>query len=150
MELILWRHAEAEDGAADMQRRLTAKGIRQADRMAAFLRPLLPQGARVLVSPAVRAQQTAQALGLDLVTEPAIAPGASARALLDAAGWPGGEGCVLLVGHQPSLGEAAALLMTGAAAGWSVKKGAVWWFSRRARGGATETLLRLVIAPDLL
>ncbi|MDR0481213.1 MAG: histidine phosphatase family protein [Gallionellaceae bacterium] len=150
MELILWRHAEAEDGADDMRRRLTGKGDKQADKMAAFLRPLLPKETRILASPAVRAEQTVKTLGLDFITEPAIAPAAPARALLQAANWPKGSGCVLLVGHQPSLGAAAALAMTGTATYWNIKKGAVWWFGQRERDGETETLLRLAMAPEFL
>jgi phosphohistidine phosphatase len=118
--------------------------------MAAFLRPLLPKETRILASPAVRAQQTAKALGLDFITEPAIAPAASAGALLLAANWPEGSGCVLLVGHQPSLGAADALLMTGKTADWNIKKGAAWWFGQRERDGETETLLRLAMAPEFL
>jgi len=150
MELILWRHAEAEDGIPDSARRLTAKGEKQAAKMADFLHSRLPQDTRILASPAVRTQQTAHALGKHFITEPGIAPGASPRAILKAAEWPQGEGCVLIVGHQPALGEVAALLLTGATQYWSVKKGAVWWFSRRERAGEAETLLRLVITPDLL
>jgi len=37
MDLILWRNAEAEEGARDLERRLTAKGRRQADRIALWL-----------------------------------------------------------------------------------------------------------------
>ena len=33
MDLILWRHAEAEPGEPDLGRRLTAKGHKQAERM---------------------------------------------------------------------------------------------------------------------
>ena len=33
MDLILWRHAEAEPGEPDLGRRLTAKGLKQAERM---------------------------------------------------------------------------------------------------------------------
>lgn len=150
MELILWRHAEAEDGSPDMERRLTAKGEKQADKMAAFLRTRLPQNTRILVSPARRTQQTAQALTRNFTTEPAIAPGASPQAILKAVDWKNGEGCVLVVGHQPSLGEVAAMLMSGNPEYWSVKKGAVWWLSRREREENSETVLRLVIAPDLL
>jgi phosphohistidine phosphatase len=150
MDLILWRHAEAEDGIPDMERRLTAKGEKQADRMAAFLRPRLPHDTHILVSPARRTQQTAQALTKNFDTETAIAPGASPQAILEATGWLEGGGCVLIVGHQPSLGEVAALLMTGAPVYWSIKKGAVWWLGRREREGAQETVLRLAIAPDLL
>jgi phosphohistidine phosphatase len=148
MELILWRHAEAEDSIPDIGRRLTAKGQKQADKMAVFLRSRLPQDTRILVSPAMRTQQTAQALTKRFITEPAIAPGASPQAILEAAD--GTEGCVLIVGHQPALGEVAALLMAGKPEYWSIKKGAVWWFSRREREENPETVLRLVIAPDLL
>jgi len=150
MELILWRHAEAEDGMPDMARRLTAKGEKQADKMAAFLRTRLPQDTRILVSPAKRAQQTAQALSKNFITESTIAPGASPQAILKAADWLEGDGCVLIVGHQPALGEVAALLMAGKPEYWSIRKGAVWWLSRREREENSETTLRLVIAPDLL
>lgn len=150
MELILWRHAEAEDGIADMARQLTAKGKKQADKMAAFLLPRLPQDTRILVSPARRTQQTAQALTSNFITEPALAPGASPQAILKAANWLEGEGCVLIVGHQPTLGEVAALLMAGQAEYWSIKKGAIWWFSCRQREGNSATTLRLVISPELL
>ena len=150
MELILWRHAEAEDGAPDNARSLTAKGEKQADKMAAFLRAVLPHDTRILVSPTKRTRQTAQAFTNHFTTAADIAPGAAPEAILKAAGWPDGKGSVLVVGHQPALGEAAALLMTGHADGWSIKKGAVWWFSCRAREGGCQTSLRLVIAPDHL
>ena len=57
MDLILWRHAEAhviKEGQSDLDRGLTAKGERQAARMADWLSQRLAQGTRVLVSPAVR------------------------------------------------------------------------------------------------
>lgn len=147
MELILWRHAEAEEGFPDHSRALTRKGERQAQRMAEFLAPRLPEELRILVSPALRTQQTARALGRSFLTEPAIAPGAGAHAALQAAGWPHGKNA-LLVGHQPWLGETAALLMSGRSDYWTIKKGAVWWFSHRARDG--QTVLRLVITPEHL
>ncbi len=113
MELILWRHAEAEDGIPDMARQLTAKGAKQADKMAAFLRTRLPQDTRILVSPAKRAQQTAQALTKNFITEQSISPGALPQTILKAADWLDGKGCVLIVGHQPALGEVGATLMSG-------------------------------------
>lgn len=150
MELILWRHAEAVDGQPDMERCLTAKGVKQAERMATFLRSRIPQDTRILVSPAVRAQQTASALTKHFITEPAIAPNCSVNSLLNAARWPDGEGCVLLVGHQPVLGEAAALMLCDSRASFSVKKGSIWWLSRRHNEGDYQTSLRLAITPDLL
>lgn len=157
MDLILWRHAEAEDGGErmpDAKRRLTARGEKQARRMAAWLIERLPRKTVVLVSPAERTQQTAHALGPAFEIEPKIGVGADCVDLLAAAGWPEGKGkgggAVLLVGHQPALGRLAALLLSGAEADWNVKKGAVWWFSNRTREGKTQTVLRTAVNPDLL
>ncbi len=147
MELILWRHAEAEDGVPDLKRCLTPKGEKQAEKMAAFLRKQLPQRTRILVSPAVRTQQTAHALTKQFETEPDIGPGSDADTVLHAAGWPKGQGSVLIVGHQPYLGEVAAKLLSGSDASYSIKKGAVWWIDCREGG---EITLRLVISPDFL
>jgi phosphohistidine phosphatase len=148
MELILWRHADAEDGMPGTERALTAKGFKQAERMAAWLRSRLPKDAVVLASPALRAQQTAQALTRKFETSDAVGTAATPEAVLAAAGWPDGKAVVIVVGHQPTLGAAAALALTGQATPWSVKKGAVWWLDHRARDPAT--VLRLVISPDLL
>jgi len=150
MDLILWRHAEAEPGDPDLGRRLTSKGLKQAERMAAWLEPRLPDTTRILVSPAARSQQTALALGRKFKVVDEIAPGASAAALLAAAGWPDGRETVLVVGHQPTLGEVAATLLTGDAAGWSLRKGAVWWLSNRNRDGDSAVVLKLAIGPDLV
>ena len=148
MQLILWRHAEAEDGVPDMKRRLTAKGEKQAEKMAAFLRARLPQHTRILSSPAARAQQTAQALTKHFDTDPSIGPGSDPPSVLRAAGWPEGEGSVLLIGHQPYLGEIAALLMTGRHLSFSIKKGAVWWLD--CEEGGRQANLRLAISPDFI
>jgi phosphohistidine phosphatase len=147
MDLILWRHADAEPGMPDAARRLTPKGERQAEKVGAWLDRHLPDDTTILVSPAVRAQQTALGLGRKFRTVDEIAPGASAAAVLAAAGWPGGRGSVLVVGHQPSLGEAAALVLTGEEACWAVKKGAFWWLSQRDHDAAV--VLRAVLGPDL-
>ncbi len=148
MELILWRHAEAADGMPDDARPLTEKGRRQAERVAHFLRNRLAKDTRILVSPALRAQQTATALTRHFSTEPAVGTGATPQSILSAAGWPNAEGALLVVGHQPCLGELAALLLTGKIDSWSMKKGAVWWFSRQPDDD--RATLRLVIAPDQL
>jgi len=149
MDLILWRHAEAEPGEPDLGRRLTAKGLKQAERMGEWLDAHLPDGTRVLVSPADRAQQTALGLKRKFKTVDAIAPGASVAAVLSAAGWPDGRDSVLIVGHQPTLGAVAAFLLSGEEAYWSVRKGAIWWLSNRDRAGSSATLLRVVLGPDM-
>ncbi len=148
MDLLLWRHAEAEEGEDDLARPLTERGRRQAKAMAAWIRAHQPKGLRILVSPAARARQTATALQLPFEIEGRIAPEACASDLIAASGWPGGGGAVLLVGHQPALGRLAALVLAGFEAGWSIRKGALWWLSRRIRGGDAQCVLRAVIAPD--
>lgn len=150
MDLILWRHAEAEDavaGQTDLDRRLTEKGERQAARMAEWLNARLPQGARILASPARRTQQTALALGRPLETLAVLSPGGSVDAMIEAGGWPSSDGPRVLVGHQPTLGACAARLLAGRPQGWSLRKGAVWWL--RSRNGG-EVLLLAVQSPELL
>ncbi len=150
MDLILWRHADAEEGSPDGERELTAKGVKQAARMAKWLRPRLPEDAVVLTSPARRAQQTARALTADFKIVEEIATSASAEGLLRACGWPKTGRTLVVVGHQPTLGEVAAVLLTGTPAQWSLKKGAVIWIAHGAGGGFARPGLRAAIAPDLL
>ena len=150
MDLLLWRHAEAEDGFPDLKRKLTARGEKQAAQMAEWLKKHAPKNLRILVSPAVRCQQTAKALGLPFETDKRIGTEGNVANLLAAAGWPevSKDGAVLVVGHQPTLGQTAALLLSGAEDNWTLKKGAVWWFSNRTRQGKSQTVLRAVIPPD--
>ena len=149
MDLILWRHADAEDGKPDLERRLTDKGRKQAARVAKWLRERLPQDYRLISSPAARAQQTAEALETPKIVE-ALAPGASARDILKAAQWPDYDGVVIVVGHQPDLGRVAAYLVSGANVEWSLKKGALWWLTYRKRDGESQVVVRAVASPDLL
>ena len=91
MDLILWRHAEAQllrEGRTDLERALTPKGERQAQRMAEWLNQRLAESTRVLVSPAVRTQQTAAALGRPFKTVATLAPDGTVGGLLKAARWP--------------------------------------------------------------
>ena len=150
MDLILWRHAEARDGVPDSPRELTGKGRKQARAMAAWLESRLPKGARVIASPAKRCQQTAAALPGEFEMLEALGVGGSASGVLKAAGWPDATGAVVVVGHQPTLGRVAALLLTGEEADWNVKKGGVWWFSSHGRGGEPESVLQSVMSPGLV
>lgn len=149
MHLILWRHAEAEDGNDDLARTLTPRGREQAAQMAAWLKKHGPSDLRVLVSPAVRTRQTADALGLSYQVVDSIAPGCAPQAVLQAAAWPEAEGAVLVVGHQPTLGGAAALALTGTPSYWSVKKGAIWWLGTRQRDDDAQIVVRAVLTPDI-
>jgi len=150
MDLILWRHCEADAGEPDLGRRLTSKGLKQAERMAEWLERHLPDTCRILVSPADRAQQTASALPRKFRTVPELAPGATVAAVLAAANWPDSREPVLVVGHQPTLGMVASFLLSGEEAYWSVRKGAVWWLSNRVREDGAAVVLKTVIGPDFV
>jgi phosphohistidine phosphatase len=147
MELILWRHAEAEarqPRQADADRALTGKGRKQAKRMADWLGVRLKGRYRLLVSPALRTRQTAEALSKNYEPCEDLGSGATARRLLQASGWPEQEGTVILVGHRPGLNRLASLLLTGRESEWEIKKGAVWWFQSRGEGEAAH--LRAVVS----
>ncbi len=148
MDLILWRHAQAEEGTPDLERPLTPQGRKQAARMAVLLDRYLPSGCRILCSPAVRTRQTADALGRKYKVVPEIGPGATPQQVLEAVGWPDGRGPVLVVGHQPWLGQVAALLLSGQPQDWTVKKASAWWIAQRDRDEGNPIYLKAVFTPE--
>ena len=159
IHLFLWRHAEAEDGPPDLERALTGHGRRDAKHVASALAKHLDGDARLIASPAVRTRETAQPLAarlsLDVEVDHRLAPGARTRdvlATLDEVMREGNadELALVLVGHQPWVGQVARRLLTGKDGDWSVKKASVWWLVRRSRNGDSEWTLRTVIDPDLL
>ncbi len=148
MNLILWRHAEAEEGTPDAARELTAKGEKQAQKIARWLKDHLDdEPVRLLVSPARRAQQTAEALDEHIETRKELAVDSSATQILRVTGWPDAQGTVIVVGHQPTLGQLAALILSGTEADWSIKKGAIWWFETDLSEDGLATHLRTVLGP---
>jgi phosphohistidine phosphatase len=157
MDLILWRHAEAEvaqEGEDDLSRALTKKGEKQAARMAAWLDRHLPEGTRVLVSPAVRTQQTVAPLGRKFKLRDELVPETSVDDVLGLLKWqeatgPQIKGSVLLVGHQPYLGQLVAKLLGMQEHHCPVRKGGVWWLRTRVRDGQPQTVLLTVACPEL-
>lgn len=157
MDLILWRHAEAEDlpedgsqMVSDLDRSLTSRGEKQAARMAAWLDRQLPEGARIVVSPARRCEQTALALGRKYRVRAELAPGSSPAQLLELVQWPLSKGPVLVIGHQPTLGQTVAQLLGLKESECPVKKGAVWWLRSRDRDGQNQTVVVTVQSPEVL
>ncbi|WP_213294467.1 phosphohistidine phosphatase SixA [Paraburkholderia sacchari] len=154
MNLILWRHAEAEDiAASDLARQLTTRGRKQAQNVARWLRARLPDDAVILASPAARTMQTAEALTDQYRVVRELAPNASVDAVLAAAGWPDGiASTVVVIGHQPTLGEVAARLLSTEDTGrsWAMKKAGVFWIKSRERNGDGDAVLLAAITPDLV
>lgn len=150
MDLLLWRHAEAVDSIPDNLRELTDRGHKQARKVAGWLDDHRPKRLRVMASPTMRTRQTVAAFTDDFEIITALSPAHGVSDILAATGWPDGRGAVLVVGHQPTLGRLASLLLSGEEQDWSVKKGALWWFTNRVRNDETQTVLRAVISPDLI
>ncbi len=153
MDLILWRHAEAQewvDGCDDLARELTKRGEKQASRMANWLDRQLPEGTRIVVSPARRTEQTALALARKYKVRPELAPDSSVEQLLALVQWPDAKGTVLVIGHQPTLGQTIAQSLGLGASECAVKKGAVWWLRTREREAVLETVVVTVQSPEFL
>jgi len=148
MDLILWRHAQAEAGEPDEGRELTQQGRKQALRMGAWLDRSLPSGCKILCSPTSRTVQTVEALGRKYKIVPEIGPMASATEVLNAVGWPDSKTPVMVVGHQPWLGEVASLILTGQEQDWTLKKSNAWWISHRLRDEGNEVFLKAVLSPE--
>jgi len=153
MNLVIWRHADAAPGTPDEARPLTEAGKAQARAVAAWLQARLPRPYRIMGSPAVRARATAAALGPDYEAIPELGYGlasATGPAVLNATGWPDGQGTVVFVGHQPTLGQVVSLLLTGTPTKCEVFGGSAWWFSNEMKTFERLNLLRAVVSPDLL
>lgn len=151
MDLILWRHAEAEDereGITDLERALTSRGEKQAARVAAWLDRHLPDGTRILCSPALRCEQTVLPLGRKYKLREELAPDATTQSLLAAAQWPDAKHPMLVVGHQPVLGEVVAQLLRIQGGSCPIRKGAVWWLRARERDGDGQTVVWAVQSAD--
>ena len=164
MDLIFWRHADAQDvpahdpgdplkqdlGSEDLARCLTAKGHKQAARMGAWLDRHLTDQARILVSPAMRCEQTAVHLGRKYKVCPELAPWAGVDDLLGLVHWPDNKLPVVVLGHQPTLGQTVNRLLGFGGIDTSFRKGAIWWLRSREREGKMQTLVVTVQSPDFV
>ncbi|MEQ1599579.1 MAG: histidine phosphatase family protein [Methylotenera sp.] len=143
-QIILWRHADAatadiEQGEDDMHRQLTTKGLIQAKKMAAWLNQQLSEQSILVSSPAERAIQTAEALKQKIIEENALRPSTNLQdvlkflASLEAKNTAQIEAeikprkSLIIVGHQPWLGQLVTDLTGFSGAEISIKKGAIWW-----------------------
>jgi phosphohistidine phosphatase len=112
MRLVIVRHAEAAAGHPDELRALTPEGREQARRLGERLRGEGIAPDAVVCSPLLRARETAAALGLgEPEVDERLSPGATPDDVRAAADGHGAT--VVVVGHQPDCGRAAAALGGG-------------------------------------
>jgi phosphohistidine phosphatase len=116
MELIVLRHAEAEDHApTDHLRRLTEKGTHQAEAVGVYLKEHAIKVDIILSSPALRTAETAEIvaeeLELEVQTVPWALPGMTPEMAMNSLERFQSAKRVLLVGHQPDIGLLVARLL---------------------------------------
>lgn len=153
--LILWRHAEAEAESAtgqDIDRALTKRGLKDAEKMAKWLNQHLPADTEILCSPARRCLETAAALHYPNIREIKIAEYLGVDSTVDMIAKKVSNNdssqTILLIGHQPNLGLLIARLLGMNENTCVVKKGSVWWLRQRFVQGASQTYLFTVQHPD--
>lgn len=153
MDLILWRHADALESEADqhdVDRELSAKGERQAARMAKWLDRQLPEGTRIYCSPAKRALQTVGFLGRKFKVRDELSPQCDPSHVLSLVQWPSAKMATLVVGHQPALGLTMANVLGMPELALSMRKGSIWWLRSKVSDGLCKTVLVTVQAPEML
>ncbi len=159
INLFIWRHADAVDGSPDMARQLSPRGHRDASRVAKALAKKLDEKSCIVSSPALRARETVEPLiarmAVELGIDERLAPGADIDDVLGVledtiTRCNDQDPTIVMVGHQPWVGQLARRLLTDARGDWSVKKASAWWLVRRSRDGSTEWTLRSVLDPDLV
>ena len=153
MDLVIWRHAEAVDwqeGCDDLDRALTARGYKQAIRMAEWLDRQLPESTRIFASPARRCEDTVSRLERKYKLHNDLLPESNADAILTSIQWPIAKGTVLLIGHQPMIGQIVALSLGLQDKACAIRKSSVWWLRSRERDGQRQTVLVTVQSVDML
>jgi phosphohistidine phosphatase len=140
--LILWRHAEAEETSIsgdDAERALTKRGRKDAASMAQWLQQHLPENCEILSSPARRCLQTAEALQhvsgrkthYAVSITPFLATDGSLATMVEKLINADSSQTIVVVGHQPQLGQFIAKILGMQDSSCVVKKGAVWWLRQR-------------------
>ena len=154
-DLILWRHAEAEDVSAsgkDADRALTRRGRKDAEKMAKWLDKHLPAGTVVLCSPARRCQETVTALSAlnhaQIKIEDCLSVESNEVRISKTLTNYDSAKALLLVGHQPNLGLLIVKLLGMHQSAGVVKKGAVWWLRQRLVGDDLKYYIYTVRQPD--
>ena len=162
MRLYIVRHAIAvphgTPGVLESDRPLTKEGISRMQQAAVGLRSLGYVPDLLLTSPLIRASQTAEILleafgkKVELKVTPALAPSGSRQELYEEiAGYAKKLNSLMLVGHQPSLGEIAGEIAWGSPEQYiELKKGGVCTIEVESIRGVPKGTLVSLLTPSIL
>jgi phosphohistidine phosphatase len=162
MKLYLLRHGIAtermDNGAQDdSQRPLTKKGREHMESIAAALKKLKVKPDLILSSPYVRADQTAQIVAKEfgmkkkLQYSDLLVPEADPQAILQAIPQQYNVEELMLVGHNPHMGELlGALLGADVSAALGLKKGGLACFTVTDPSAHPSASLEWLLTPGLL
>ena len=155
MDLIFWRHAEAEDVSAsgrDTDRVLTKRGRKQATKIAKWLSTYLPADTQGLCSPARRCVETAAALHnlnrIEIQVADFLSVESTVERIAKEVAMAASNNTLLIVGHQPNLGLLISRLL-GMQQACVVKKGSVWWLAQRCVDDQMHYYIYTIQLPNL-
>lgn len=152
MNLLLWRHADAKALNDDLARQLTTKGKEQARKMAQWINTYFYQDYSCWVSQAKRTQQTASYLTENMIINRKLNPGTNVQKIIDELVKLKHHTNLILVGHQPWIGQLALFLISGFYPNryFSFKKANIWWLENKDGFVSTPFHLKAVLSPTLL
>lgn len=161
MRLYIVRHAIAAargtPGLADDERPLTEEGVTKMKKAAPGLARIGAIPDLILTSPLVRARQTAEiiqkALGnkIPLRAAEALSPSGTREAIYEEIRRNAKSEALMLVGHQPSLGELAGALAWGSAEHYvELKKGGMCALDLEQLSPVPRGTLLFLLTPSIL
>jgi phosphohistidine phosphatase len=161
MDCVLVRHGIAverdEWGGSEADRPLTERGAKRVAQMAAGLSRLDVQPTHVLSSPLIRAIETAKIVHNSLRVQAAVQivdallPDAPPNRLLSILHDLSPESCVICIGHEPQLGMAASVFLSGrASAAFPLKKAGACLIELSTPSKPGQGVLRWWLTPSQL
>jgi phosphohistidine phosphatase len=158
MKLYLVQHAKAASKEVDPDRPLTAEGLRDVQKVAAFVEPLQITVDNLWHSGKTRAMQTAEILAkvFTIVDKTSahddLAPNDDVQAIKESIISTGRA--LMIVGHMPFMAKLSSLLLTGSEASEIItfRQGGIVCLSYAAKGQESDTRWQIdwIVTPELL
>ena len=119
--------------------------------MARWMERQLPESAKIICCPTVRAEQTLLPLGRKYKCRDELSPNALPGEVLKLVHWPHNKQTILIVSHQPLIGQLISQLLHIQTHPLNIKKCSVWWLrSKVLNDETTQVNLITVQTHDML